>query len=221
MGVLANGAFGTIVALALALAAVQHKPWLARMVRNYSLDKVPPPLKPVYPACTDAELTEGMSFVVTVKDTCAQAEELLAHLAGIFPRSMHVYYGHPDIRGCRHVDIHAIMGKFFDNYTVAVTENNASPMAGFLKVQPMLKTKYAILMHNDAYPMERDFACETMRALDAHPSYPIVAPQIYERAADGIVVPHGHHQNLHMRPMPDGSEGRLIDYDLSMELLTQ
>ena len=31
-----------------------------------------------------------------------------------------------------------------------------------------------------AYPMERDFACELFRALEANPHFPIAAPQIYE-----------------------------------------
>ncbi|CAK0808545.1 unnamed protein product, partial [Prorocentrum cordatum] len=87
-------------------------------------------------------------------------------------------------------------------------------------VQPLLKTKYAVLMHNDAYPLERDFACEMYRALEANPHYPIAAPQIYETAAEGVIVPHGHHQNLHARPSASG-QGLRIDYDLSLHLLTQ
>ncbi|CAJ1434351.1 unnamed protein product, partial [Effrenium voratum] len=58
-----------------------------------------------------------------------------------------------------------------------------------------------------AYPMERDFACEMFRALEANPHYPIAAPQIYEAAADKIIVPHGHHQNLHVRPSPTSGNG--------------
>jgi hypothetical protein len=212
------GIFGALVVAAIAYAFTS-KPWLRRLVRNAALPDVPTPLKPVYPSCTDAELIEGMSFVVTVKDTCGQAEELLTHLASIFPRDMHVYYGLPNIRGCRDVDVESILSKLFINYSLVRTENNDSPIAAFLKVHPLLKTKYAVLMHNDAYPMERDFACESLRALDAHPEYPIVAPQIYERASNGIIVPHGHHENLHRRAKPDGS-GYLIDYDLSFDLLT-
>jgi len=216
------GLLGTCVALVLAFAvhcAVQ-KPWFLRMIRNSALPIVPPALKPVYAACTDAEIVEAMSFVVTVKDTCAQAEELIGHLASLMPRDIHVIYGYPNIRGCRHVDVHAILGKHFTNYDVVITENSASPITGFLKAQPLLKTRYATLMHNDAYPMERDFACESIRALDAHPHYPIVAPQIYERDGSGIIVPHGHHQNLHWRTKASGGDS-IIDYDMSMDLLTQ
>lgn len=216
------GAMGTFVALLLAFAvhcAVQ-KTWFRRMIRNSALPIVPPALEPAYAACTDAEIIEGITFVVTVKDTCAQAEELLAHLASLMPRDVHVIYGFPNIRGCRHVDVHTILSKHFTNFAVVTTDQSASPISAFLKAQPLLKTRYAALMHNDAYPMERDFACESIRALDAHPHYPIVAPQIYERAADGIIVPHGHHQNLHSRPKDNG-DGFIIDYDLSMDLMTQ
>jgi len=162
-----------------------------------------------------------VSLVVTVKDTCAQAEELLTHLSTIFPKDMHVYYAYPAIRGCRHVDTQSVGNKLFTHFTEVAVGAADAPIAGFLKVQPMLKTKYAVLMHNDAYPMERDFACELFRALEANPHYPIAAPQIYEAASDKVIVPHGHHQNLHVRPSPTSETGFRIDYDLSLHLLTQ
>jgi hypothetical protein len=174
-----------------------------------------------YPTCTDAELIESVSLVVTVKDTCAQAEELLGHLSSMFPKGMQVHYAYPAIRGCRHVPAAEIGRRLFSNFAVHEVGPADAPIAGFLKVQPLLKTKYAVLMHNDAYPMERDFACEMFRALEAHPHYPIAAPQIYEAAADKIIVPHGHHQNLHARPSATSATGYRIDYDLSLKLLTQ
>jgi hypothetical protein len=133
---------------------------------------------------------------------------------------MHVLYAYPAIRGCRHVPAAEIGQRLFANFTVVAVEADDAPIAGFLKVQPMLKTKYAVLMHNDAYPLEREFACEMYRALEAHPHYPIAAPQIYETAGENVIVPHGHHQNLHVRPSKNGS-GLRIDYDLSLNLLTQ
>lgn len=37
----------------------------------------------------------------------------------------------------------------------------------------------------------------------------------------GIYVPHGHHENLHVRPSaPGSSKPNRIDYDLSLNLLT-
>merc|ERR1719189_3543611 len=133
---------------------------------------------------------------------------------------MHVYYAYPAIRGCRHVSTSAVGRQLFTNFTELSVGAGDAPIAGFLKVQPLLKTKYVVLMHNDAYPMERAFACEMYRALEANPHYPIAAPQIYEAANDKIIVPHGHHQNLHVRPSASG-QGLRIDYDLSLSLLTQ
>jgi len=192
---------------------------MRRLFRNTALPGIPEPLAPAYAQCSDAELVGAVSLVVTVKDTCAQAEELLGHLARIFPESMPVFYAYPAIRGCRHVAAGVAGRRLFQNFTEVAVGISDAPIAGFLKVQPLLKTKYAVLMHNDAYPMERDFACEMYRALEAHPHYPIAAPQIYEAASDKIIVPHGHHQNLHVRPSKSG-QGFRIDYDLSLKLLT-
>mmetsp|Transcript_25670 Transcript_25670/g.59824 ORF Transcript_25670/g.59824 Transcript_25670/m.59824 type:complete len:612 (-) Transcript_25670:85-1920(-) len=205
--------------LAVTVGRVLHSECMRRLFRNAALPGIPDAVQPAYPACSDDELVESVSLVVTVKDTCAQAEGLLSHLAGMFPRGMHVYYAYPAVRGCRHVPAGEIGRRLFQNFTELAVGEADAPIAGFLKAQPLIKTKYAVLMHNDAYPMERDFACEMYRALEAHPHYPIAAPQIYEVAADGIIVPHGHHQHLHTRPSSTGPGDR-IDYDLSMKLLT-
>ncbi|CAE7265523.1 unnamed protein product [Symbiodinium natans] len=186
-----------------------------------ALPGIPSAMTPAYAPCSDADLISSVSLVVTVKDTCGQAYEHLAHLASMFPRDMPVFYAYPAIRGCRHVDAEAAGAKLFSNFTTVAVGRSEAPIAGFLKVQPLLRTKYAVLMHNDAYPMERDFACELFRALEAHPDYPIAAPQIYEAAGDKIIVPHGHHQNLHVRPSTSSVSGYRIDFDLSLNLLTQ
>lgn len=215
-----TGAFGALL-LAVTVGRILYSPCVRRLFRNTALPGIPDPVAPRYASCSDAELIDAVSLVVTVKDTCAQAEELLTHLSTMFPRSMHVFYAYPAIRGCRHVDSASVGKKLFEHYTEVEVGASDAPIAGFLKVQPLLKTKYAVLMHNDAYPMERDFACEMFRALEANPHYPIAAPQIYEAASDKIIVPHGHHQNLHVRPSPTSANGFRIDYDLSLNLLTQ
>mmetsp|Transcript_74649 Transcript_74649/g.218691 ORF Transcript_74649/g.218691 Transcript_74649/m.218691 type:complete len:613 (+) Transcript_74649:115-1953(+) len=214
------GVLGAL-ALALTVGRVLYSPCVRRLFRNAALPGIPDPVAPAYEMCTDAELIEKVSLVVTVKDTCGQAEELLGHLASIFPKGMNVFYAYPAIRGCRNVGSAEIGHRLFDNFHDVAVKPDDAPIAGFLKVQPIVKTKYAVLMHNDAYPMERDFACEMFRALEANPHYPIAAPQIYEAAADKIIVPHGHHQNLHVRPSPSSENGYRIDYDLSLNLLTQ
>eukprot|EP00931_Biecheleriopsis_adriatica_P056599 TRINITY_DN3353_c0_g1_i7.p1 TRINITY_DN3353_c0_g1~~TRINITY_DN3353_c0_g1_i7.p1 ORF type:complete len:632 (+),score=132.64 TRINITY_DN3353_c0_g1_i7:69-1898(+) len=215
-----TGAFGALL-LAVTVGRVLYSPCVRRLFRNTALPGIPDPVSPQYASCSDVDLVEAVSLVVTVKDTCAQAEELLKHLSTMFPSTMHVYYAYPAIRGCRHVDAGSVGRMLFEHFTEISVASNDAPIAGFLKVQPMLKTKYAVLMHNDAYPMERDFACEMFRALEANPHYPIAAPQIYEAASDKVIVPHGHHQNLHVRPSPTSSNGYRIDYDLSLHLLTQ
>jgi hypothetical protein len=209
-----------VLLLAVTIGRVLYSPCMRRLFRNTALPGIPEPVAPLYPQCSDAELIDAVSLVVTVKDTCAQAEDLLKHLAKIFPSDMHVYYAYPNIRGCRHVAAGDAGRALFSNFTELVVGASDAPIAGFLKTQPLLKTKYAVLMHNDAYPLERDFACELYRALEANPSYPIAAPQIYETAGEGVIVPHGHHQNLHVRPSTT-QKGFRIDYDLSMHLLTQ
>jgi hypothetical protein len=215
----ASGAL-TVLALALLLGRLLRSSCLRRLFRNAALPGIPEAPPPAYATCSDDELIRQVSLVVTVKDTCGQAEELLTHLSKIFPAGMNVFYAYPNIRGCRHVNAGEVGNRLFSNFTEIVVEKADAPIAGFLKVQPMLKTKYAVLMHNDAYPLERDFACEMFRALEANPQYPIAAPQIYETAAEGVIVPHGHHQNLHVRPSASG-KGLRIDYDLSLHLLTQ
>uniref|UniRef100_A0A7S0A1I9 Uncharacterized protein n=1 Tax=Pyrodinium bahamense TaxID=73915 RepID=A0A7S0A1I9_9DINO len=210
----------SVLAVALLVGRVLYSPCMRRLFRNTALPGIPDPLAPAYAACSDEELIGAVSLVVTVKDTCAQAEELLTHLSKMFPRDMHVFYAYPSIRGCRHVSAGVAGARLFTNFTEVTVGASDAPIAGFLKVQSLLKTKYAVLMHNDAYPMERDFACEMYRALEAHPHYPIAAPQIYEAASDKVIVPHGHHQNLHVRPSKSG-QGFRIDYDLSLRLLTQ
>lgn len=213
---------GTIGALLLALTVgrISYSLCLRRLFRNIWLPGMPDKIAPVYQSCTDRELVESVSLVITVKDTCGQADLFLTHLSNMFPSDMNVLYAYPNIRGCRHVPVDAIGQKLFSNFTSFIVGAADAPIAGFLKVQPHLKTKYAVLAHNDAYPIEKDFACEMFRALEANPHYPIAAPQIYETAGNGIIVPHGHHQNLHVRPSTSG-EGLRIDYDLSLKLLTE
>lgn len=214
-----NRLFGALCACL--VARILYSPCQRRLWRNVALPGVPDAPPMIYPQCTDKELIDSVTLVVTVKDTCSQAELLLKHLSTIYPRDMKVIYAYPNIRGCRHVEAEQAVSKLFQNATTLAVGRSDAPIAGFLKAQPLMKTKYAVLMHNDAYPLERDFACQLFRGLEANPSYPIAAPQIYETAGKGVIVPHGHHQNLHLRPSKTSSNGLRIDYDLSMNLLTQ
>eukprot|EP00937_MAST-01D_sp_MAST-1D-sp2_P007319 g7319.t1 len=213
----------SVVAVLLA-ALTARSPITRRIIRNAFMSDMPEPLAPVYPNCTDSELIGAVTMVITVKDTCGQADYILEKIAKMYPANIPVIYAYPNIRGCRDVPVQEIGDRLFKDFTLLVTGRKDPPIAGFLKAQKMLKTKYAVLMHNDAYPLESQFACELYRALEAHPEYPIAAPQIFEAGDTRIIVPHGHHENLHVRPLP-GGKGELgrshrIDYDLSMDLAT-
>lgn len=46
-----------------------------------------------------------VTLVVTVKDTCGQAQYILDRLAKTYPKDMALIYAYPDIRGCRSVPV--------------------------------------------------------------------------------------------------------------------
>lgn len=191
---------------------------VGRLLRNPFCSKDPLPLAPIYNACTTKELEKLVTVVVTVKDTCTQAVLLLTHLATMLPRGMPVVYVYPGFVGCRSVN--PLTGLFRD-FTVKTLPPSASPIRGFLEARELIKTPYALLMHNDAYPMDHQAVCELLRALEAHPEAAFAAPQLYERSENGIAVPHGHHKNLHVRPSSANTETLSIHYDIDFDLLTQ
>lgn len=95
-----------------------------------------------------------------------------------------------------------IADDLFNNVTMLKVGRREAPIAGFLQAQQHIRTKYAVLMHNDAYPMERQFVCELYRALEAHPEYPIAAPQIYEvRWSCSIALPYSIGPLLSCNPL--------------------
>eukprot|EP00670_Eutreptiella_braarudii_P025787 CAMPEP_0174377350 /NCGR_PEP_ID=MMETSP0811_2-20130205/121411_1 /TAXON_ID=73025 ORGANISM="Eutreptiella gymnastica-like, Strain CCMP1594" /NCGR_SAMPLE_ID=MMETSP0811_2 /ASSEMBLY_ACC=CAM_ASM_000667 /LENGTH=557 /DNA_ID=CAMNT_0015529379 /DNA_START=38 /DNA_END=1711 /DNA_ORIENTATION=- len=216
MGLMKHGMVGAIL---VAVFAISFNTIIQRLIRNMTLPDVPEMVPPAYPPCTDEELVDKVTLVVTVKDTCGQSKDIIERLADLYPADMRFIYAYPDIRGCRDIAVEEFSTKLFNNVTIVKIGRGDAPIVGFLKAQPHIRTEYAVLMHNDAYPMDHQFVCELYRALEAHPRYPIAAPQIYEVGDSGIYVPHGHHENLHVRPTSSGT-GHRIDYDLSLDLLT-
>ena len=59
---------------------------MRRLFRNVALPGIPDAVAPAYASCSDEDLTKHVSLVVTVKDTCGQFEELMGHLATMFPK---------------------------------------------------------------------------------------------------------------------------------------
>ncbi|CAJ1358584.1 unnamed protein product, partial [Effrenium voratum] len=60
-------AIGAIL-VALTLARVLTSPCVRRLFRNTVLPGIPDPVAPAYAACSDADLIQHVSLVVTVKD---------------------------------------------------------------------------------------------------------------------------------------------------------
>ena len=215
-----------VVAAATALLLPLSMPPLAlvlrRLGRNALLGPVPPPPARLYPSCADAELVARVSVVVSVKDTCTQAPLFLAHLSTTVPRAMRVVYVYPNFEGCNRVDL-AALAALLPRLRVLATPAASSPIAGFVAAQPLLETPYALLLHNDAYAMDPWALCELYRALEAHPRSAFAAPQLYERGDAGVVVPHGHHRNLHVRRRATAAAAAddVISYDIDFELLTR
>lgn len=187
-----------------------------RLLRNIFCDDTPVAVAPHYAPCTDEELVAAVTIVATAKDRCTHATTFFAHLATAVPRAMRIIYMYPDFVGCRDVDPRVHL---FPRLTVHRMATDASPIAGFLLARALMETPYALLLHNDAYLMEPPCACELIRALQAHPDAAFAAPQLYERGANGVAVPHGHHRNLHLQRTEAGDVG--IAYDIDFELLTQ
>lgn len=215
----------TVRAIAVAcVLAVAIREWdrpsvLTRLVRNVFMPIHPPAVPRAYDECPAAELVARVSTVVSVKDTCTQATMFLAHLSGVVPREMAVFYALPDFEGCNRVDVH-VMRHTLPKLRVVVTPPTASPIAGFLAAQPLIRTPFALLLHNDAYAMDPWSVCELYRALASHRAAAFAVPQLYERAERGIVVPHAHHRNPHVR-RARGTDDEVVAYDIDFDLLTR
>lgn len=189
---------------------------MGRLLRNPFCSNEPKSVTPFYKKCTADFLVQKVTLVVTVKDTCTQASRFLSHIAGTLPRNMRIIYVYPKFIGCESVNLHTPL---FQSYSIYEINYTASPIQGFLDVQNLILTPYALLTHNDAYLMDAHALCELTRALQAHPEAAFAAPQLYERSENGISVPHAHHRNLHLKPYGNGMHS--INYDIDFDLLTQ
>eukprot|EP00434_Breviolum_minutum_P035168 symbB.v1.2.031128.t3/scaffold3574.1/size53885/2 len=79
-------ALAGMVLAVLTLGRSLYSPCVRRLFRNVALPGIPDAVAPTYATCSDPDLVEHVSLVVTVKDTCGQFEELMSHLATMFPK---------------------------------------------------------------------------------------------------------------------------------------
>jgi hypothetical protein len=188
--------------------------WLMwRLVRNTMLADTPADVPFRYSQCTPTELVRQVTVVVTAKDTCSQTPQTFAELTRSFPREMPIIYVYPSYPGCdRSLPDRAL----FERVTIVEISSTASPNEGFLRAAGAIATPYALLMHNDVTPLDGlRTVCEMYRALAARPSRAFVAPQIYERGDNGIMVPHAHFRNLHRNAVGT------VAYELDWDVLTR
>lgn len=182
-----------------------------KLFRNLFLSDNPEFVDPIYDSCLDQELVEDVTVVMTVKDTCSQGIEIITYLYSIFPKMITFIYVYPDFIGCNLINV---SNSLFPNFKILKINATDSPVKGFLKAQSYIDTPYSLLMHNDAYPMDKQMLCELYRALQNNVKYPFSVPQLYEKSNNNIIVPHAHHTNLHIM-------NNYIKYDIDFDILTK
>tara|TARA_B100000214_G_C23973520_1_gene631435 strand:- start:1971 stop:3449 length:1479 start_codon:yes stop_codon:yes gene_type:complete len=178
------------------------------------MSKVPNPVPTKY-NCTVDDLVGNVSIVITVKDTCTQAPYFFTKLIDMVPENINIIYVYPDFVGCNRVNVDF---PIFKNMKVIKTSAEASPIDSFLAAQNFVTTPYTLLMHNDCYFLEKESICELYKPLEKYENVAFTAPQIFEKSSNGIIVPHGHHKNLHIRKT---SNKETISYDIDVELLSR
>jgi hypothetical protein len=195
-----------LVSLLMVLLSLEY-PW--RLFRNYVFNSAPSELGPQYSLIN---VSNVVTLVVSVKDTCSQTPTMLTALAAKVS-TLPLIFTHPDFKGCNTVSLSAT--KLFARTITITLAHNSSPFTGFLKARPHIMTKYALFLHNDVYIMDEYTISELVGALSEHPEAAFAAPHIYESGSNGVIVPHGHHSSLCIN-----NEG-FVDYSLSFDLLTR
>lgn len=190
---------------------------IGRVIRNGFLQNTPIMLPTSHAPCSDELIANSITMVVSVKDTCTQTPAFFAHMATVVPRDIDIMYVYPNFTGCNMVDL-STSKSLFKKFKAIMTPATSSPIDGFLLAQSYINTTYALLLHNDCYLMETEGLCELYRALESHPESEFAAPQIFERSGNGIIVPHGHHKNLHVN---SASGVNTISYDIDFDLMTR
>lgn len=167
-------------------------------------------------SCSEHDLVSNVTIVVSIKDTCSQGFQFLTHLSHMIPKNMNIIYTYPDFIGCNLI---VTKPYIFKNIKIIRINRDSTPIDGFLRAQPFIKTPYALLLHNDCYMMHKQTLCEMYKSLEIHPEAEFAAPQIFERSSDKIIVPHGHHTNLHIFRINETIN--MISYDIDLELASR
>lgn len=155
--------------------------------------------------CEAEELARELTAVVTVKDACSHWNDFVVHWGARLPRQTRVIYAYPDFPAC-HQQVAQTLEAFrthFDRAEALPLPFNSSPMQGWWQAAPMLRTRYALLMHNDVYEVANSSCCWLLRALQEDSLAAAAAPSIFETRDDGSLAFHTTQSRLHLRA--DGS----------------
>merc|ERR1719261_2040420 len=96
-----------------------------------------------------------------------------------------------------------------------------SPMQGWVDAIPYVKTKYAMLLHNDGYALDSFFGCELLQSLKYHhvnspaSGWVLAAPMLYESKMDGSLAAHATQTNLRL-VKDDSPQGMTVHHDHSL-----
>eukprot|EP00615_Pteridomonas_danica_P010099 CAMPEP_0114336282 /NCGR_PEP_ID=MMETSP0101-20121206/5605_1 /TAXON_ID=38822 ORGANISM="Pteridomonas danica, Strain PT" /NCGR_SAMPLE_ID=MMETSP0101 /ASSEMBLY_ACC=CAM_ASM_000211 /LENGTH=650 /DNA_ID=CAMNT_0001468157 /DNA_START=120 /DNA_END=2072 /DNA_ORIENTATION=- len=192
------------------------------LIRNMMLSPTPAPISGKY-QCNYDDLANDVTIVVTVKDACSQAPGFINALHKMAPENVHLIYTFPNFSSCATIPgLDEELGKF-THTTKLPLPVRVSPMQGWVDAVPHIKTKYALLLHNDGYALDEFFLCELVEALKTKENiqveggqYVIAAPMLYESKADLSLAAHATQSNLRLVTENDAKYGRIVRHDHSL-----
>jgi hypothetical protein len=192
------------------------------LIRNMMLPPTPAPVKGKY-QCNYDELANDVTIVVTVKDACSQAPGFINALHKMAPENVHLIYTFPNFTACATIPgLDEELNKFTHSTKLPLPVR-VSPMQGWVDAVPYIKTKYAMLLHNDGYALDDFFLCELVEALKHKETlevkdgkYVIAAPMLYESKADLSLAAHATQSNLRLVTEDTAKYGRIVRHDHSL-----
>eukprot|EP01047_Picozoa_sp_COSAG01_P019946 COSAG01_NODE_1123_length_11617_cov_13.832769_8_plen_1297_part_00 len=185
----------------LVVAALAHFVWgvpVLLLARNTLMSADVGVPTPKYSNCSAQLMSSEMTIVVTVKDSCSQGPGFIKALESWAPPSVHLIYTYPKFSSCASIDMSAAK-KYWDKLTLMPLPLRSSPMTGWIEAIPKIKTKYAMLLHNDGYAIDTFFGCELLQALKArNNTHAVAAPMLFESKSDGTLGAHATQSNLRL-----------------------
>ena len=191
--------FVGVVAMVFQLVCKQLDLPLEKLVRNMFSSSQPLKTRPKYTAeCSAASLASDVTVVVTVKDACSQTPGFLASLRSVAGPDTALILTYPDLKSCAPEALGVTEESWSGPLSLMALPPRSSPMVGWLRSADVIKTPYALLLHNDGYALDDFFLCELVGALKkrVNESYVVAAPMLFESKADGSLAAHATQSRL-------------------------